>query len=87
MNKTNCIRIVVVDDHQMFLDGISSVLSSEENFEVLFVENNPKKALVKLEKIIPDLIITDISMPEMNGIEFVKIIKKEYPTIKIIEHT
>jgi DNA-binding NarL/FixJ family response regulator len=84
MNKSNIINIVVVDDHQMFLDGMISVLTAQENFNILFVENNPKKALQKLDEAMPDLIITDISMPEMNGIEFVKIINKRYPKIKIV---
>lgn len=84
MNETNKITIVIVDDHQMFLDGMISVLSTVENFEVLFVETNPKNVLNKLKYTLPDLIITDISMPEMNGLEFIKILNVEYPQVKII---
>jgi DNA-binding NarL/FixJ family response regulator len=78
------IKIVIVDDHQMFLDGMISVLSNNEGFEVLFVENSAKRALVKIKENTPDIVITDISMPEMNGIEFIKILKKEFPEIKIL---
>lgn len=78
------IKIVVVDDHQMFLDGMISVLSNYEDFEILFVENSAKEALIKIKKNIPDIVITDISMPEMNGIEFIKILKNDYPEIKIL---
>jgi DNA-binding NarL/FixJ family response regulator len=78
------IKIVIVDDHQMFLDGIASVLSSNQDFEVLFVEKSAKRALAKIKDEIPDIVITDISMPEMNGIEFIKILKKEFPDIKIL---
>lgn len=68
----------------MFLDGMISVLSAQENFEILFTENNAKLALDKIKNEIPDIIITDISMPQMNGIEFIKIVKKDFPTIKIL---
>ena len=81
MNK---IKIVVVDDHQIFLDGISSILSLEENFEVLFKENNAIIALEKIKNNKPDLVITDISMPEMNGLEFIKKLKLNFPDIKIL---
>ncbi|MCF6130831.1 response regulator transcription factor [Flavobacterium wongokense] len=78
------IKIVIVDDHQMFLDGMISVLSADEGFEIVFVESSAKKALKKIKEDIPDIVITDISMPEMNGVEFVKILKKEFPEIKIL---
>jgi DNA-binding NarL/FixJ family response regulator len=78
------IKIGIVDDHQMFLEGMSSVLSQLENIEVLFTESSAKMALKKIKAKIPDLIITDISMPEMNGIEFIKILNKDFPNIKIL---
>lgn len=78
------IKIVIVDDHQLFLDGLYSVLSSQPNMEVLFVENDAKTALKKIKNQVPDLVITDISMPEMNGIEFIKLLKGDYPEIKIL---
>lgn len=78
------INIVIVDDHQLFLDGIISVLSGQENIKILFSENKAIEALKKIKIDEPDLIITDISMPEMNGLEFIKILKKEYPKTKIL---
>jgi DNA-binding NarL/FixJ family response regulator len=78
------IKIVLVDDHQMFLDGMIAVLSEQDNMEILFVENSAKIALQKIKKQVPDIVITDISMPDMNGLEFIKILKKQYPEIKIL---
>jgi DNA-binding NarL/FixJ family response regulator len=78
------IKIVIVDDHQMFLDGLVSVLSNNADFEVLFVENSAKRALIKIKDAVPDIVISDISMPEMNGVEFVKILKNDFPNLKIL---
>jgi DNA-binding NarL/FixJ family response regulator len=78
------IKIIIVDDHKLFLDGITSVLSNEENIDILFTENKAIEALKKIKNNKPNLIITDISMPEMNGLEFIQIIKKDYPEIKIL---
>ena len=78
------IRLVIVDDHKMFLDGILSVLSEESDFEIIGSFNKPKDAIPFLKNNEIDLLITDISMPDINGIEFIKIIKHEIPTIKIL---
>lgn len=78
------IRIVIVDDHQMFLEGMASVLSQEENIEVLFTENSARAALKKMKTQSPDLVITDISMPDINGIEFIKNLNTDFPGVKIL---
>lgn len=78
------ITIGIVDDHKMFLDGLISVLSNEPEFEIAFAENSAKQALSKMKVDSPDIIITDISMPQMNGIEFIKILNKDYPDVKIL---
>jgi hypothetical protein len=84
METNNKIKIALVDDHQMFLDGMISVLSNQNEFEIVFVENNPQVALLKIRTNIPDILISDISMPEMNGLEFIKLVKKDFPDIKIL---
>ncbi|MFK7748780.1 MAG: response regulator [Kordia sp.] len=78
------IELVIVDDHKMFLDGISNVLSKQNDMEILQVLDNATDALTFLKSNTPDLLITDISMPEMNGLEFVKIVKQQYPNLKIL---
>jgi len=77
------IKIGIIDDHKIFLDGIVSVLSTEENFELVFHETNPLEALKKVNNK-TDIILTDISMPEINGLEFIKQVKKKIPSIKIL---
>jgi DNA-binding NarL/FixJ family response regulator len=77
------INIGIVDDHQLFLDGISSILS-RENFSIAFTVDNGKEALLQIQKHPIDILITDISMPEMNGLELIHRVKENFPHIKII---
>ncbi|GAB2998364.1 response regulator transcription factor [uncultured Cyclobacterium sp.] len=82
MNKY---KIAIVDDHQLFRDGIDSLLSMQENFEVVISAENGKDFLMKLKSgIQPDLLLLDLTMPEMNGFEVLNKLKKNYPKIKTI---
>jgi len=78
------IKILLVDDDQMFLDGIKTMLSKEKTIEVVAEANNGKQALEKLAEVSVDLVITDISMPEMSGTELTKRIKESYPQVKVL---
>ena len=78
------IRIGIVDDHPIFLDGITNVLSSKPNFHILFSVDSAKKVLENLKESELDILITDISMPEINGLELINLIRKKKKNIKII---
>ena len=78
------LKLFLVDDHQILLDGIKAVLMDEEMFEIIGEATRCSLAFDLIEKNQPDIIITDIQMPEMNGIEFTRIIKKKYPDIKVL---
>jgi len=78
------IKIVLVDDHQMFRDGVKSVLSDEENIELIGEVGNGNDLYELLKIDSPDLIITDISMPDISGIEITKYVTENYPEIKIL---
>lgn len=78
------ITIHIVDDHQMLIDGLKALLKGEDRFEIIGESNNGNTALEKIEKQQPDILLTDINMPEMNGIELCKKIKAKYSSIKII---
>lgn len=78
------IRVLLADDQQMFIDGIRSILSTVNNIEIIGVANNGLELLEKLEENQPDVILLDINMPEMDGIETCKRVKKKYPKSKIL---
>ncbi|MCK5846675.1 MAG: response regulator transcription factor [Bacteroidales bacterium] len=78
------IRIFIVDDHQLFIDGLQAILSRVEGFSVVGTANSGKECIEKLQTIEIDLLITDISMPEMRGEELVEHLVRIYPSIKIL---
>ncbi len=77
-------KIFIVDDHQMFRDGLKFMFTNIENIEVIDEAENGKDFLEKLEKNMPDIVLMDISMPEMDGITATKIAVEKYPNLKII---
>jgi len=76
--------IFLVDDHQMFLDGIFSVLKESKDYTVVGTAQNAIQALKILPNFNVDIIITDIEMPEMDGLDFAKKIKEASPHIKVL---
>ncbi len=78
------IKIILVDDHVMFLEGLKISLEKYSFIEVTRTFDTVKKALQFLKTEAVDLIITDMSMPDMNGIEFIKKIKQDYKGLKVM---
>jgi DNA-binding NarL/FixJ family response regulator len=83
-NKT---RLIVVDDHDMFRDGIKLLLSSGNQAEVVAEARNGKEFLNIVGEIKPDVVLMDIAMPEMDGIEATKIAHEKFPDLKILALT
>jgi DNA-binding NarL/FixJ family response regulator len=83
------IKIALVDDEVLFRKGISFLLQREDNIEIIFEASNGEELLSNLEDSIfkPDIIVMDLKMPVLNGVEATKIIRKLYPDIKIIALT
>lgn len=78
------IRLHIVDDHQMMIDGLRALLGDEPAFKIIAESNNGRVALTKIETEQPDVLLTDISMPEMNGLDLTKAVKEKFPSVKII---
>lgn len=78
------LKLIIADDHTMFLQGIVSLIEHESGIKIIGKAVNGIEVLNILKIQSADMVILDISMPEMDGIELSKILKKEYPLIKII---
>lgn len=83
------IKIILVDDEVLFRKGIIFLLEREDNFKVVFEASNGSELISYLDKTAsqPDIIIIDLKMPVLNGVEATKIIHKNFPDIKIIALT
>jgi DNA-binding NarL/FixJ family response regulator len=81
------IKIMVVDDHDMFRDGIKLLLSSGDQAEVIAEARNGKEFLEKVPSLEPDVVLMDIAMPEMDGIEATKHAHEKFPDMKILALT
>jgi DNA-binding NarL/FixJ family response regulator len=78
------LKVLLVDDHQMLIDGIKSLLRKEKHIAFCGECHDGIEALNFIEQNEVDLIITDINMPNMGGIELTQKVKKKFPTIKVL---
>ncbi|MGB8990876.1 MAG: response regulator transcription factor [Desulfobaccales bacterium] len=78
------IRIILADDHQIVRQGLRILLEAEPDMEVVAEADNGRKVLRMAQELTPDIIIMDLSMPELNGIEATRQILAEVPGIRII---
>ena len=78
------VRIVIAEDHTILREGLRSLLSSNPNFEIVGEAADGREAIRCVEKFKPDLILTDLSMPRMNGMEAIKEIKRGSPATKVL---
>jgi len=81
------IRVLIVDDHQLMIEGLKSLLEDEEEIAFVSGTNSMKETLAFLEKNTIDVILMDVNMPHASGIEATKKVKELYPDIKIIALT
>lgn len=81
------IRLILVDDHKIVLDGIKALLDDLDGFDCVATAENGQKAIDLLQVFDVDLLLMDIDMPVMNGIEATRIVKKDFPTVKVISLT
>jgi two-component system, NarL family, response regulator NreC len=80
-------RVLIVEDHAIIREGLRSLLSSTGEFEIAGEADDGRKAVDLAEKLKPDLILTDLSMPRMDGMDMIHAIKKQLPATKIIALT
>ncbi|MFN8243653.1 MAG: response regulator transcription factor [Ferruginibacter sp.] len=82
--KNGKIAIGIVDDHQIVIDGLKSLLQGHDQFKVVIECTNPQEMVAQIEKRPIDILLTDVMMPGLNGAELAKIIHQKFPAIKIL---
>lgn len=75
-------RILLGDDHALILEGLRSVLSKD--FEVVAIASNGRDVVTETERLKPDVVLLDVSMPVLNGMEAARQIKKSMPQVKLL---
>jgi two-component system response regulator NreC len=78
------IKIMVVDEHRILREGLSTLIAKQQDMEIIGEATDGREALELLKKLSPDLILMDVTMPNLNGIEATRKIKSKNPEIEII---
>jgi DNA-binding NarL/FixJ family response regulator len=81
------VRIVLAEDHTILREGLRALLTADPDYEIIGEASDGREAVRIVEKQIPDLILMDLSMPRMTGMDAIREIKKRYPQTKIIALT
>lgn len=78
------IKTIIADDHKIFLQGIDSMLKNEDTLDIVGKATNGLEVLAILENNEAHVVVADISMPRMDGVELIKVLKSKYPKIKVL---
>ncbi|MCP1455978.1 MULTISPECIES: response regulator [Pseudomonas] len=84
MNLPPVIRVALVDDHSLVRDGIKALLSVMPRLDVVGEAENGAQAIEMVGRSQPDLLLMDISLKDMNGLELTRLLGKQYPSLKIL---
>lgn len=82
--QTDIIRIVLVEDHVLFRSGITQMLSIDPQFSIVGEAGSGLEGLKLIEKLQPDVVLLDITLPELSGIEVASRVRKNFPDIRIL---
>ena len=78
------IRLLIADDHEIFRDGLALMLAKQDNIELLGEAEDGRELITLAEQLQPDVILTDIKMPRMDGIEATRLLVQKFPDVKVI---
>lgn len=78
------VRILIADDQQLIRESLKIILDSDSDFEVVKVVGSGQEVLEALENTIVDIVLMDVRMPNMNGVECTRAVKKKFPNVKVI---
>lgn len=83
-NKNTTVRILIADDHELYREGFQSMMKNQSGIEIVGEAKNGKQLLAITRQLQPDIVFTDIHMPEMDGIEATREIIKQFPAIGVV---
>ncbi len=78
------IRVLIADDHSIVREGVRMILAGQEDFEVVGEASTGREALERARALAPDVVVMDISMPDMTGIQATEKIRKELPSVQVL---
>jgi two-component system response regulator NreC len=78
------LRLLLVDDHKLIRDGLKSLIAKQPEFEVIGEAGDGLKAVSLVKELKPDIVIMDVSIPELNGYDATRQIVSEFPDVKVI---
>ena len=84
MNLPSPIRVALVDDHSLVRDGIKALLAVMSPLEMVGEAENGAEAIEMVGRCQPDLLLVDISLPDMNGLELTRVLRSQYPSLKVL---
>ena len=81
------IRVLIVDDHRVVRQGLRMFLSSEEDIDIVGEASDGEQALAQVEKLLPDVVLMDLLMPGLGGVQATAAIRKEHPQVEVVALT
>jgi len=84
MNPDDIIKVAIADDHKIFRDGIKMALSGKKYLRIIWEAEDGKDLMHKMRLKMPDVLLMDIRMPEMDGVNAISLLRKEFEQVKVI---
>ena len=84
VGATMTVRILIADDHKMMREGLRALLARESDFEIVGEASETPSVLEALERLVPDVVVLDVSRPDRGGVELARRIRREYPSTHVI---
>ncbi|HYF65482.1 MAG TPA: response regulator transcription factor, partial [Herpetosiphonaceae bacterium] len=78
------VKVLIVDDHPLFRQGVRWALSSERDIRIIGETSSAEEALVMISEQEPDVVLTDLNLPGMDGVEFTRTVRRQYPSLGVV---